>query len=386
MKRATKLTGRAKPNYGTPILRFVREVLRQRDLLLLAMEFDGPGGMAMIYLDQDERGERKRLPGVPRFWTTRDRRERDELCLLEDWHNRPDMTLQEFAERASGTRLDTSAVMEFTMPWDPPGRPWKDPRCVVRAFDPRTHRLWQRFRKRAGIPSYLPEFQAAMKEAAAGPAFQVVAPALQALASAHDACLRCVGNRVSDSGDDIEEQDPDDRDWREILNAYDEAMRDLLPFLPAGSLEHDGWAHDRNDPVFMAADLVLQPQDAAGGAVETSQPQAAPELQAGPAGKPQDARQNLPTTRRQRQIKWLAEAMLLVREHPDWSDAEIARRVGRSSTALSRNDTYQAAAAMARDGKPDLLRGHVTISEDGDLSDVEAYAEEKPELWSDSDG
>jgi hypothetical protein len=77
--------------------------------------------------------------------------------------------------------------------------------------------------------------------------------------------------------------------------------------------------------------------------------------------------------------------MLLVKEHPDWPDAEIARRVKKSPSALSRNASYQAAARMARGGEPDLPSGHITRREDGESSDVEAYADEKPEWWSDSD-
>lgn len=109
----------------------------------------------------------------------------------------------------------------------------------------------------------------------------------------------------------------------------------------------------------------------------TSQPQdAAAELRGGPVVKPQDVRQGLPTTRRQRQIKWLAEAMLLVREHPDWPDAEIALRVGKNPSTLSRNPSYQAAAAMSRGDKSDLPKGYVTGGDDGESSDLEAYGDD----------
>ena len=55
--------------------------------------------------------------------------------------------------------------------------------------------------------------------------------------------------------------------------------------------------------------------------------------------------------RRQTRYKWLAEAMLLVKDHPEWSDAEIARRVGKDKSQLSRSREYQAAAALARQPK-----------------------------------
>lgn len=73
-------------------------------------------------------------------------------------------------------------------------------------------------------------------------------------------------------------------------------------------------------------------------------------------------------TRRERRAKWLAEAMLTVRDHPEWSDATIAERAGIDKSRLSRSPEYQAAARMARTPKtPD---GSVTIA-DGDRS-VEA--------------
>ncbi|MBI2826539.1 MAG: hypothetical protein HYX69_17850 [Planctomycetia bacterium] len=72
--------------------------------------------------------------------------------------------------------------------------------------------------------------------------------------------------------------------------------------------------------------------------------------------------------------KWLAEAMILVREHPDWPDAEIARRVGKHKSRLSRSREYQTAAAFARGNKTDLPRGHVTVSADSGSRDVDAVA------------
>lgn len=45
---------------------------------------------------------------------------------------------------------------------------------------------------------------------------------------------------------------------------------------------------------------------------------------------------------------WLAEAMLKVRDHPDWSDRKIAQSIGRSPSTLSRNEGYQQAALISR--------------------------------------
>jgi len=74
------------------------------------------------------------------------------------------------------------------------------------------------------------------------------------------------------------------------------------------------------------------------------------------------------TTRRERRAKWLAEAMLTVRDHPEWSDATIAERAGIDKSRLSRSPEYQAAARMAR--TPKTPNGSVMIA-DGDRS-VEA--------------
>jgi polyhydroxyalkanoate synthesis regulator phasin len=70
---------------------------------------------------------------------------------------------------------------------------------------------------------------------------------------------------------------------------------------------------------------------------------------------------------------WLAQAMLCVQRHPDWSDAKIARMVNRHPSTLSRNTTYQMAAGMARGSKTDLPRGFVRTNEDGKC-DVEAIS------------
>jgi hypothetical protein len=62
-------------------------------------------------------------------------------------------------------------------------------------------------------------------------------------------------------------------------------------------------------------------------------------------------------TRRERRAKWLAEAMLTVRDHPEWPDATIAEQVGIHKSRLSRSPEYQAAARMAR--KPRAPDGFV---------------------------
>lgn len=77
--------------------------------------------------------------------------------------------------------------------------------------------------------------------------------------------------------------------------------------------------------------------------------------------------------RRHRRARWLAEAMLLVRDHPDWPDAQIARKAGIHPSQLTedRCPEYQAAAAMARSGE--LRRGHVQNEPHSRQRTVEAY-------------
>jgi hypothetical protein len=53
-------------------------------------------------------------------------------------------------------------------------------------------------------------------------------------------------------------------------------------------------------------------------------------------------------TREERRHRWLAEAMLMVRNHPDYSDARVAELVGINKSQLSRSPEYRTAAALAR--------------------------------------
>jgi hypothetical protein len=49
---------------------------------------------------------------------------------------------------------------------------------------------------------------------------------------------------------------------------------------------------------------------------------------------------------------------MLVQAHPEWSDAKIAKTVGKNAAALSRCNIYQDLAASVRGQKEDLPRGH----------------------------
>ncbi len=58
-----------------------------------------------------------------------------------------------------------------------------------------------------------------------------------------------------------------------------------------------------------------------------------------------------------RKRRWLADAMLLVRDHPEWSDAKIAREVKIDPAQLSRSTEFQQAAKIAREPKKAPPRG-----------------------------
>jgi len=90
--------------------------------------------------------------------------------------------------------------------------------------------------------------------------------------------------------------------------------------------------------------------------------------------EPRSAAQSPTRSKREQRAKWLAEAMLLVRDRPDWSDAEIARQVGKHPSTLARSKEFKSAAALARGDKTDRLQGNITVDSDSGLRDVEAVA------------
>jgi hypothetical protein len=71
--------------------------------------------------------------------------------------------------------------------------------------------------------------------------------------------------------------------------------------------------------------------------------------------------------------------MLLVHDHPEWSDAHIAYQVNKNPGTLSRSREYQAAAAMARGDKADRHKGHITVDPQSGQRDVEAYSDDPAE-------
>ena len=88
------------------------------------------------------------------------------------------------------------------------------------------------------------------------------------------------------------------------------------------------------------------------------------------------AKPTAPKNKSVERAKWLAMAMLLVHDHPDWYDAQIARAVGKHPSTLSRNKIYKDAAAMARGHKSDRHRGHITVDPESGQQDVEAHSKD----------
>lgn len=79
-----------------------------------------------------------------------------------------------------------------------------------------------------------------------------------------------------------------------------------------------------------------------------------------------------PVSTSDNRLQWLAKAMLLVQQHPDWPDAEIARQVRKNPGTLSRSKEYKAAAHLARGVKNEVPRGYIVTDPDSGLRDIEA--------------
>lgn len=85
------------------------------------------------------------------------------------------------------------------------------------------------------------------------------------------------------------------------------------------------------------------------------------------------------TTPKERRAKWVANAMMLVRDHPDWSNADVAKHktVDVDPSRLSRCDDYQRAAMLARQRR--LPKGGISIDPDTGERTLEAPAPDDAE-------
>jgi len=89
----------------------------------------------------------------------------------------------------------------------------------------------------------------------------------------------------------------------------------------------------------------------------------------GSAGSPPKKEMNVKP--RKNKLAWLGDALVLVREHPDWSDRAIARSVEVSAGTLSRSPEYQTGATLARGKKADRPAGY----RDSETGDFDAYGD-----------
>lgn len=89
--------------------------------------------------------------------------------------------------------------------------------------------------------------------------------------------------------------------------------------------------------------------------------------------EPADTRpQAEPVKPKAAKLKWLATAMLLRHDHPDWSHRRIAKGAGVHVSTLYRNDIYKAATSLEHAGN--LPSGHI----DGETGEIEAYDRKVP--------
>ncbi len=80
------------------------------------------------------------------------------------------------------------------------------------------------------------------------------------------------------------------------------------------------------------------------------------------------------TGTKRRKGVWLGEALLKLRDHPEWPDAAIARHIGVHPSTLCRNPDYRLAAKLARDcGSPAC--GRIVVDDEG-RHNVEAWDED----------
>lgn len=94
-----------------------------------------------------------------------------------------------------------------------------------------------------------------------------------------------------------------------------------------------------------------------------------------PAKETADSKKRKPAqSRKQAKMDWLAKAMLIVKQYPDWPDVKIAEEVGRNPGTLSRSQEYQEAAQRAREHQP--VTGRIERGRGGGTL-VEAFAEDR---------
>jgi hypothetical protein len=80
--------------------------------------------------------------------------------------------------------------------------------------------------------------------------------------------------------------------------------------------------------------------------------------------------------------EWLGKALLCVRDHPDWSNAQIARAVGVHPSQLTRKrcPEFHNAVTLARGTKDQLRKGYIQSDSDSNTLAIEAPTYDIAEL------
>ena len=182
---------------GERLLAFVREVLRQRELLEDAMERDD---VAMALMREDEIGRRKRQQGTGRrrIWTRRDKR------LLD--------------------ACDENG-----------------PEC------PRTRRILERLWPERGEGPHAPLLREALDEARCDGTFSHLAPILEALAQAHTDFFKHAAE-IADGQMGANIRFP----YSDVKDAHDKAVNRAMPFLPPDAVRFDeqySWDSRHESPI-----------------------------------------------------------------------------------------------------------------------------------------
>ena len=164
----------------------------------------------------------------------------------------------------------------------------------------------------------------------------------------------------------------DYREWRKkqpsLQEVPPELIDDALPLLESASETMIALTND----LHIIAIAVPDPASAAG-----QHSPAAPL-----SGTANDAPPSItpPPSRRERRMLWVAKALLLIRDHPDWTNKAVAEAVGISPSQLTkaRCPEFHAAKALAIKAREEQLRGHVEIDKDTGRRTVEAHSTEDP--------
>ncbi|MCA9261923.1 MAG: hypothetical protein KDA61_22050, partial [Planctomycetales bacterium] len=168
-----------------------------------------------------------------------------------------------------------------------------------------------------------------------------------------DELFKCLEQRASPGLDHL--------DWPdEIVEELREVQRSIRQAFYAESQDHETTSSEADiadlellsqtiyDVVSMASNLIAlgkrfdRPADASLG-------KAANRVDAAGGGLPgPNANGNLKGSGGSRNKEWLGKAVLLVKDHPGWSDAKIAREAKVNRSTLCRDSTYKSVAQRAR--------------------------------------